>query len=173
MPSVAFGVLIFMSPVLATRLATKAAVPTATLKVAALLAPPFLIDECVHHDARIGRQAEGGLIVEGDAECRIGPVTSMSCSKIGSSTRSAATFPGLPRVTVALPCTVATCPTSPVGLIRRRPLGRRGCSILRTRGKRPKHAAGDVHTTPNFLMKSRRFQLRPLEGIPTGTAGQE
>ena len=37
---VALGVVIFISPVLATRLATKAAVPTATLKLAALR-PPF------------------------------------------------------------------------------------------------------------------------------------
>lgn len=40
MPSVAVGVVIFMSPVLATAAATKAAVPLATSKIAALLLPP-------------------------------------------------------------------------------------------------------------------------------------
>jgi hypothetical protein len=40
MPSVAVSVEIFMSPVLATKLATKAAVPLATLNEAALALPP-------------------------------------------------------------------------------------------------------------------------------------
>jgi len=40
MPSVAVGVVIFMSPVFATEAATNAAVPLATSKIAALLLPP-------------------------------------------------------------------------------------------------------------------------------------
>jgi hypothetical protein len=46
-----------MSPLLATRLATKAAA--------------LLVDESVDHDARIGGEAERRLVIEADAQRRI------------------------------------------------------------------------------------------------------
>jgi hypothetical protein len=89
------------------------------------------MDECVHHDARIG-QAEGGLIVEGDAERRIGSrhqrvmledriVDAQGCDLSWITARD-----------VALPC------KPPVRLRRSPDPRRRTQGILRTRGKRPK-----------------------------------
>ena len=98
-----------------------------------------------------------------------GPVISASCSKIGSLMRSAATFPGLPRVTVALPCSVATWPTSPVASSAAGAAG--FCAgaggFCARAAKGQSIAPGDVQTAANFLMKSRRFKLAS-EGIAAG-----
>src|ERR1700722_872974 len=99
-----------------------------------------------------------------------GPVISASCSKIGSLMRSAATFPGLPRVTVALPCSVATWPTSPVASSAAAGAGEfcaAGGGFCARAAKGQSIAAGDAQTAANFLMKSRRFKLAS-EGIPAG-----
>jgi hypothetical protein len=87
--------------------------------------------------------------------------------KIGSLTRSAATLPGLPRVTDAAPCSVATCPTSPVACSA--PAGAGGFCARAANGQ---NIAGDVQIAANFLMKSRRFKLAS-EGFPTGGAGNQ
>jgi hypothetical protein len=87
-----------------------------------------------------------------------GPVISASCSKIGSLMRSAATFPGLPRVTVALPCSVDFAGRLIGGGGSGRILrGRR--RILRARGKRPKHRSGRCADRSQLLDEVAPFQI--------------
>jgi hypothetical protein len=90
-----------------------------------------------------------------------GPVISASCSKIGSLMRSAATFPGLPRVTVALPCSVATWPTSPVASSAAGAAG--FCAgaggFCARAAKRPKHRSGRCADRSQLLDEVAPFQI--------------
>ena len=77
MPSVAVGVVIFMSPVLATSAATKATVPLATSNTAELLAA-VLIDQVVDRDVRVGGELEGGASLKVTPRAEFAEVCSTS-----------------------------------------------------------------------------------------------